>query len=294
MAAKYLVVLHMGGRHVEDEVTPSIGTGRHHPVGVGRHDQVNAVPHRVGVDPLWLHQDRLLGDQPLEHRLVGPVAGKERLVGEQNRAVLQMGIEMADQVLGVHDVLEMGAEQPPELLREHALADAFLAAENDRDLALPFGMLCGICHPAEQILRICPIAAADVLVQMREVQAAVAGLWSRSRSPSTGSACRASSTLGAYTMASYCRRSSWSIHHLPMPIRFRLAVRRSTSFFRLAWKAQKSGIVENTGTLEPGYAGLSSRLTTRVLPPILTTAYLAFISARSESYGCRPRCPITS
>ena len=50
--------------------------------------------------------------------------------------MLKMGIEVTDKVLGVYDVLEVGPEQPAELLREHPLADTFLAAENDGDLTL--------------------------------------------------------------------------------------------------------------------------------------------------------------
>ena len=70
-----LVILHMRGGDIEDEITSSIGAGRHHPIGIGGHDQVNEVTHGVGVYTLGLDKDRLLGDQALEHTLGGMVTG---------------------------------------------------------------------------------------------------------------------------------------------------------------------------------------------------------------------------
>jgi hypothetical protein len=66
--------------------------------------------------------------------------------------VLQVGVEVSNKVLGVHDVPEVGSKEPPEFLREHPLSHTFLAAENDGDLALTFRMLHSIGHPAEQVL----------------------------------------------------------------------------------------------------------------------------------------------
>ena len=90
--------------------------------------------------------------------------------------MLKMGIEVTDKMLSVYDVLEVRPEQAPELLCEYPLANTFLATENNGDLTLTPGGLCGVRHPAEQISRMVRVARADVLVQMCQVEVAVAGL----------------------------------------------------------------------------------------------------------------------
>src|SRR5262245_32229821 len=90
--------------------------------------------------------------------------------------MLKMGIEVTDKMLGVYDVLEVRTEQASELLCEHSLANTFLATENDGDLTLTPRVLYGVRHPAEQIFRMLRVARADVLVQMRQIEIAVAGL----------------------------------------------------------------------------------------------------------------------
>src|SRR5215510_891850 len=127
---------------------------------------MDAVPHRVRVNAFGLHEDGLLGDQSLKHGLVGTVAGKERLIREEHRAVLQVSIEVPDKMLRVDDMLEVRAKEAPKLLRENTLADTLLTSEHYGNFALPLGVLRRVGHPTEQVLRVLGIAAADVVQEM--------------------------------------------------------------------------------------------------------------------------------
>ena len=78
---------------------------------------------------------------------MGLVAGVERLVGEQEHAVAQMGVEVAGQVLGVADGEAVLAEQILHGARQDAFAGAFDAAQHDGDFALLFRVLHDVGHP---------------------------------------------------------------------------------------------------------------------------------------------------
>ena len=75
------------------------------------------------------------GDQRLQHAFVLLVAGEERLVSEHEHGIAQVGIEAADQVLGVRDVHAMLTKQPDQPVAQRALARALLAAEHQGHFA---------------------------------------------------------------------------------------------------------------------------------------------------------------
>ena len=60
----------MGVGHGDHEVAPCVGASRDHPIAVRRHDDVQTVPHWVGIEALGLDHQRLLGDDRLEDRFM--------------------------------------------------------------------------------------------------------------------------------------------------------------------------------------------------------------------------------
>src|SRR5262249_2568589 len=163
---KVLKILEMFVSHVEHEIAPRVGAGRHHPVAVRGHNQVDAIANREGVEPLGLYHERFFSDERLKNGFMGSIAGEECLVGVQNRDVLHMGVEMPRQVLGMHDVPEVGPEQSSELLCRYALPGALLAAPDDSNLPRPAGLLHGVGHPIQHIFQVLRVAAADVVIEV--------------------------------------------------------------------------------------------------------------------------------
>src|SRR5262249_39775154 len=83
-------------------------------------------------------------------------------------------VEVSCQMLGVHDVAELGTKQTSKLLRSHALAGAFLAAQNDGYFSLPIGMLYGISHPVYEVFDVFRVATADVVTHVPEISVTIA------------------------------------------------------------------------------------------------------------------------
>src|SRR6516165_4765026 len=105
------------------------------------------------------------------------IAGEERFVGEQNGAMLQVGVEVSRQVLGVNNVAQMGAEQSSKFLCGNALAGSFFAPQYDRDLALMARELDSAGHPVEGVFIVPDVTIADIFFQVREIQPAICLFW---------------------------------------------------------------------------------------------------------------------
>ena len=82
-----------------------------------------------------------------------------------------MRVKVASEVTGLGDVTIVRAEQAPELSGRNSLADALVATHDNRDLALPTRVLHGVGHPIEQILDVLLVPGADVLAEVRQVEA---------------------------------------------------------------------------------------------------------------------------
>ena len=106
-----------------------------------------------GVAVLALDDERVFGDQAFERSLMGLVAGKKGLVGEQHAAIVQMGIEPADQVRRVRDVHAVMPEEPHDIAAERLLPVPFSVLRSDeRHLARLFGVLDQPGQPVQHIL----------------------------------------------------------------------------------------------------------------------------------------------
>src|SRR5262249_43859388 len=104
-----------------------------------------------------------------------PIPGKESFICKQRRALLQVSIEVANEVLCLRDVTKVGTEKTAELLGQNALADTFGPAQHNRDFACSLWMLGCFGHPVEKVFGIFFITAADIVLEMGEVEAAVTG-----------------------------------------------------------------------------------------------------------------------
>src|SRR3954453_6415024 len=91
---------------------------------------------------------RVLGYEPLEDGLVLLVAGPERLISEQENAVAQVLVKLADQVRGVRHLRAVLAKHAAQPSAEDALAAPLAAAQHGRDLGGPAGVLNGERCPA--------------------------------------------------------------------------------------------------------------------------------------------------
>ena len=172
-----------GVADIDHEVAAFVGAGRDGPIGVGGHDDAEAILGLERIDALFLDNEGRLGDEGLQHLLVAAVARKEGFVGEQETAVQQVLIELADQVLGLGDEHAMDAEQAAHEMAEPDLADALFAAHDEGG----FGRATGPLHlggePADGVVIGPVVAAADDFVDVLEDEARSRLAWGRRRGP---------------------------------------------------------------------------------------------------------------
>ncbi len=91
-----------------------------------------------------------LGDEGFQRADVRAVAREEGFVGEQEHGVAQMGVEVADEVLGIGNREAVVPGDVHERLGERALAGALAALHHDGDLALLGRVLDHAGHPARK------------------------------------------------------------------------------------------------------------------------------------------------
>lgn len=108
-----------------------------------------------------LDRQHWIGDQSFEDALMLAVTGEERLVGEQEDAVAQVGIEVAGEVFGVADIDAVLSPGFSEALKEYSFAAAFCSADYDGDFALAARLLEHEGGPIHQVFEVFLDAAAE-------------------------------------------------------------------------------------------------------------------------------------
>jgi hypothetical protein len=73
--------------------------GRHHPVGIRGHVDVQHVAHEHDVHVLPFDRQGRLGNQRLKDTFVLPISREEGFIGKKHDAIAQVIVEIAHEVL---------------------------------------------------------------------------------------------------------------------------------------------------------------------------------------------------
>src|SRR5262249_4499248 len=94
----------------ECSVASLIATGGNNPAGVGEHYDVEKISHLKCVDPFAFDSELGFGDHCLQSADASLVATPIGFVSDEEKAVLQMAVELADDLLARRDLETVLAE----------------------------------------------------------------------------------------------------------------------------------------------------------------------------------------